>query len=80
MLDRVLRPIKTKIAAAGIRHSIYIDDGHVIAASKEEAAEALSTVFKILMAADFQLSMSKSDTAQSVAQGILGVRGDARNM
>ena len=68
VLDRVLKPIKAKLAQLGIRHSIYIDDGIILGQSRVETAAAVHNVYKVLRAAGFQLSMEKSDTAATVAQ------------
>ena len=68
MLDRVLRPIKARIAAAGIRHSIYIDDGIILAPTKMDIQAAIKLVHGSLQSAGFELSASKSDKAEQVSQ------------
>ena len=62
VLDRMLKPVKARIAGKGIRHSIYIDDGHVMATTKAGAAEALRYVYETLGAAGFKLSQSGAAT------------------
>ena len=82
VLDRVLKPVCAKIAAQGIRHSIYIDDGHISAESKEKAAFALRKVYEALEGTGFKLAKEKSDTEESVSQikEYLGFKVDAKEM
>ena len=68
VLDRILKPICAQIAAQGIRHSIYIDDGRISAASKLETQKALRFVQRVLKSAGFKLAVDKSDTYESVGQ------------
>ena len=82
VLDRILKPVCAHIAAHGIRHSIYIDDGHVSAGTKEEARAALDVVCRALDRTGFKLAAEKSDTGFTVAQTkeYLGFCIDAQKM
>ena len=82
VLDRVLKPVCAHIAAHGIRHSIYIDDGHVSAETKEGARAALEVVYRALERTGFKLATDKSDTGFTVAQTkeYLGFCIDAQKM
>ena len=64
----MLKPIRAKIASLGIRHSIYMDDGHVMGTTIEETYKALLSVYDILQKAGFKLALDKSDTKDTITQ------------
>ena len=68
VLDRVTKPIRAKIAQLGIRHSIYIDDGHIMAQTREEAVQAVETVYSLLKKGGFKLAEQKSDSEAAISQ------------
>ena len=75
VLERIIKPIKTRIANKGIQHLIYIDDGRIVARTKEELEVAVEEVYSILSNAGFSLSRDKSDTGNtgSLKKGILRI-------
>ena len=54
VLTRMLKPLRAEIASRGIRHSIYMDDGHVMAATPVKAAEDLAQVYEVIRQAVIQ--------------------------
>ena len=68
LLARMTKPICIFLANEGIRLSIYIDDGWILALLRELAAQHLSRTFEVLAQAGFIISPSKSDSPSDVAQ------------
>jgi len=52
----------------GIRFSIYIDDGIIIAASKDQLHQDLDTVYDVVQKAGWQISWDKSDKVEQISQ------------
>ena len=67
-ITRLTKPLCQYIASKGIRHSIYIDDGNVLAQTLLLLLEHLQTVLEALKAAGFVISPQKTDTADTVSQ------------
>ena len=68
LLARMTKPICIFLAGEGIRISIYIDDGWILAYLREVAAAHLQRTFDVLAQAGFIVSLSKSDTPSDVSQ------------
>ena len=68
LLARMTKPICIFLANEGIRLSIYIDDGWILALLREVAAQHLRRTFEVLAQAGFIVSTSKSDTPSDVSQ------------
>jgi hypothetical protein len=82
VMTKVMKPLSAYISQLGIRHSIYLDDGRIVAPSKVQAAEDLDTVFSILKAAGWTIASHKSDSVSSVSQikNYLGFKIDSLQM
>ena len=68
LLARMTKPICIFLANEGIRLSIYINDGWILALLRELAAQHLERTFEVLAQAGFIVSKSKSDTVSDVHQ------------
>ena len=68
LLARLTKPICIFLAGEGIRISIYIDDGWILAILRELAAQHLQRTFDVLACAGFIVSIDKSDTSADVSQ------------
>ena len=82
VMTKVMKPVSAHIATQGIRHTIYLDDGRVIANSEAQTCRDYATVLDILRKAGWHLAMDKSDTFQSISQQkqYLGFIIDSQNM
>jgi len=67
-ITKIFKPIQSYLGKQGIRHSIYIDDGRVVAESAEKARRDYTTVTTVLKKAGWQMAAAKSDTPETVAQ------------
>ena len=68
LLARLTKPICIFLAGEGIRLSIYIDNGWILALLRELAAQHLQRTFEVLSQAGFIVSIEKSDTPADVGQ------------
>ena len=68
LLARLTKPICILLAGEGIRISIYIDDGWILAMLRELAAQYLQRTMAVLASAGFVVSKEKSDTVADVSQ------------
>ena len=68
LLARMTKPICIFLAGEGIRLSIDIDDGWILAYLQELATLRLQRTFDVLVQAGFIISTSKSDTVQDISQ------------
>ena len=68
LLAHLTKPICIFLAAEGIRLSIYIDDGWILALLKALAAQHLLRTFEVLSQAGFIISTEKSDKPEDVAK------------
>ena len=68
LLARLTKPICILLAGEGIRISIYIDDGWILAMLRELAAQYLRRTMEVLASAGFVVSKEKSDTVDDIAQ------------
>ena len=67
-ITRMTKPLCSYISQQGIRHSIYIDDGNILARTLALVLEHLKIVLDALGKAGFVISESKTDTADTVSQ------------
>jgi hypothetical protein len=81
-ITKVMKPIQAYFAKSGLRHSIYIDDGRVVASSKSLAQEHTEFVYDTLTKAGWQIAIQKSDRPDQATQvqEYLGFTIDTRNM
>ena len=67
-ITRMTKPLCGYISSKGIRHSIYIDDGNVLARALALVIAHLAFVLDALKQAGFVVSEGKTDTAETVSQ------------
>ena len=67
-ITRITKPLCGYLASKGIRHSIYIDDGNVLARALAIVIAQLEFVLETLKNAGFVISKDKTDSAESVSQ------------
>lgn len=67
-MTKMTKPLQAYANKRGIRHSIYIDDGRVVAESEEEVKEHYREVLGMLTAAGWQIAQKKSDKLTEVAK------------
>jgi len=60
-ITKIMKPVIAHLQLKGIRSSIYIDDGRILAKSKDEASVFLKEGYKVLEEAGWQLELEKSD-------------------
>ena len=60
-ITKIFKPINAFLHGRGIRHSIFLDDGRMVAASKSEAEENGSIVYDVLQKSGFIIEAKKSD-------------------
>jgi hypothetical protein len=63
-ITKLFKPIGAYFGAQGIRHSIFIDDGRVLAKSVEESKQQFSTVLSVLKKAGWLIEKTKTDTLE----------------
>ena len=67
-ITRMTKPLCGYISSKGIRHSIYIDDGNVLARALALVIAHLAFVLGALRQAGFVIAEDKTDTAETVSQ------------
>jgi hypothetical protein len=77
-----MKPILAYVHSLGIRASIYIDDGRILASTQEDAERFRVRVYQILRQAGWQLAQDKSDGEFGASQikTYLGFAIDTRTM
>ena len=68
VMTKIMKPVSAYIATQGIRHTIYLDDGRVLAGSQHQAAQDYLAVLDILTRAGWFLALFKSDTVETISQ------------
>ena len=68
VMTKIMKPISAYFAQSGIKHTIYLDDGRVVAATRLLAQSHLTFVYNTLRAAGWTIALHKSDTIDSVSQ------------
>jgi len=61
VITKLFKPLQAFFGKNGVRHSIFIDDGRVLAASKEESKEKFQLVLDTLKQAGWQIEKKKTD-------------------
>lgn len=67
-ITKVFKPIQGFLNGLGIRSSVFIDDGRILATSEAEAETFRQEVYKTLAAAGWALAPDKSDRANEASQ------------
>lgn len=60
-ITKILKPVNAYLHEKGIRHSIYLDDGRITAASQCQAEEHRVFVYDVLQKSGFIIETKKSD-------------------
>ena len=60
-IAKLFKPINAYLHQKGIRHSIYIDDGRILAGTKREAEDGRKFTYEVLKRSGGVLEKSKSD-------------------
>ena len=81
-ITKMLKPVIAHAAEQGIRHTIFIDDGRVVASSKAAVQKDFAYIISMLTQAGWQLSMSKTDQPEdaSLRKEYLGFIIDTKQM
>jgi hypothetical protein len=61
IITKIWKPLTQYLNGIGIRNTIYIDDGRILAESKEEAVRATIKAFNVVTRAGWAIEKSKSD-------------------
>ncbi len=67
-LTKLFKPVNAYIHEKGIRHSIYLDDGRIVAKTKHKAEEQRIFVYKVLRNSGWILEPKKSDKKEDINQ------------
>jgi hypothetical protein len=75
LLGRIMRPILRKLSEMGIRNVMYVDDGWVVASSKEKADADYAIALFYFKRAGFIVAVEKSepDRRRLPEEGVLGL-------
>ena len=60
-MTKLFKPINAYLALHGIRHSIFIDDGRILAKDEKESEEHFKLCLSVLQKAGWQIEKKKSD-------------------
>ena len=60
-LTKLFKPVNAYIHEKGIQHSIYLDDGRIVAETKCKAEDQRTFVYKVLKSSGWILEVEKSD-------------------
>jgi hypothetical protein len=63
VITKLFKPVQAYFARQGIRHTIFIDDGRMLAETAEESTQKYQVVRQTLRKAGWQIEESKSDPA-----------------
>jgi hypothetical protein len=82
VITKIFKPLQSYFGSKSIRHSIYIDDGRVVAETKEQAQADYREVLRVVEKAGWQVARAKSDRPGDAAQvkSYLGFRIDTAAM
>lgn len=67
-ITKLFKPINAFFHGKGIRHSIYLDDGRIVAESKRKVEEHRVIVYDVLDRSGWILEMQKSDGEEDASQ------------
>ena len=67
-LTKIMKPLTAYFADKGIRHSIYLDDGRIVASTLDQAKKDLEQVYDTLQKSGWTIAKAKSDTIHSISQ------------
>ena len=67
-ITKLWKPLVAYFTKRGIRFSIYIDDGRILAPTKEEAVKAMNLVYNVVAKAGWVLELDKSDKEDDISK------------
>jgi hypothetical protein len=67
-ITKMMKPVLAKFHSLGIRSTIYIDDGRILAKTKEDAQRFLGSTYEILKSSGWVVERKKSDNTEDVSQ------------
>lgn len=67
-ITKLWKPLVAYFTMKGIRFSIYIDDGRILAQTREEAVQAMRFVYSTIKKAGWTLEHEKSDKEEDISQ------------
>ena len=67
-ITKIWKPITRYLSAQGIRNSIYIDDGRIVAESKEEVERQGIVTYNVITQAGWAIEEKKSDQITNASQ------------
>jgi hypothetical protein len=67
-MTKLFKPIKAYLSEKGIRHTIFIDDGRVVAPTAEQSKKDFDTTLQTLKKAGWVIEPSKTDQVDGGAQ------------
>jgi hypothetical protein len=68
VITKLMKPLQAFFNQSGIRHTIYIDDGRVVANTLEKARADYTLVRQVLTASGWRIAKNKSDEMQEGSQ------------
>jgi hypothetical protein len=68
VITKMMKPLQAFFNQSGVRHTIYIDDGRVVASTLQKARADYSLVHQVLKDAGWQLAEKKSDGLEDGSQ------------
>ncbi len=82
VITKLMKPLQAFFNQSGIRHTIYIDDGRIVASTLKKARADYSTVRQVLTKAGWHITEKKSDRMEdgSHIKEYLGFTVDSSNM
>jgi hypothetical protein len=80
VVTRLIKPLQSTLHEAGIRTSIYVDDGQVLARSKDEARQDMVTVVTAFQLAGWNIQWAKTVQEPERSLKYLGFINDTEKM
>jgi hypothetical protein len=65
-ITKIMKPVVAKLQTEGIRATIYIDDGRILADEENKATKYLTRTYEVLEKAGWQLERKKSNRVEDV--------------
>jgi hypothetical protein len=68
IITKVWKPLTQYLNKMGIKNTIYIDDGRIVADTKEEARQKAITTFNVITQAGWAIEIEKTDKPEDASQ------------
>jgi hypothetical protein len=69
-LTKIFKPVCAYLHSLGIRHTVYIDDGRVVAASREKAIKDFQKTLEVLKSAGWIIEITKTNSPERADQAM----------